>query len=85
MTGTDKTTPPWRNASPHPLPAAVEAAKALALAIEEERRKIGELTFSDLNSLVIINRINKLERLINQYMLMTSAKNACNNITKDAT
>lgn len=69
---------------PHPPPAADETAKVLALSIEEERRKIGELSFADLNSLAIIHRIQKLEQLINKYMLMTNAKNARRNITKDA-
>ena len=84
MTGTDKTTSSGRHASPYPPPVALESAKVLALSIEEERRKIGELAFADLNSLAIIHRINKLERLINQFMLMTKAKNARRNTTKDA-
>jgi len=51
---------------------AVENAKALALSVEEERRKIGQITFAELNSPDTIHRIRKLEQLINQYMRMTT-------------
>ncbi len=84
MTETDKTTPSGGHASPYPPPASVEDAKVLALSIEEERRKIGELGFAELNSLALIHRIRKLEQLITQYMLLTNAKNARRDITKDA-
>ncbi|MDR7865186.1 MAG: hypothetical protein RIN56_00130 [Sporomusaceae bacterium] len=84
MAGTDKTTPSGRRDSQYPPLAAVETAKVLALSIEDERRKIGELAFTDLSSLAVIHRIRKLEQLITQYMLITNAKNARRNKPEDA-
>lgn len=59
-----------RQASELSATARTEAAKRLARVIEDERRKIGELTFADLSSPDVIRRIEKLEQMINEYMLI---------------
>lgn len=48
---------------------ASKAAQQLSRIIEEERRKIGELSFENLSSPDAIKRMGKLERLINEYTL----------------
>lgn len=47
-----------------------QAAKRLSALIEEERRKIGGLTFDNLSSPEVIERMGKLERLINEYTIL---------------
>lgn len=71
MTITKNASPPERRTSPPAPSAAYEAARALAVSIEDERRRIGKLAFADLNNPELINRIDKLEQLINKYLLMT--------------
>jgi len=45
------------------------AARHLSCLIEEERRKIGELSLDRLTSPNLINSIEKLENLINEYTI----------------
>lgn len=71
MKGTPSTAPPTKRASQLSTAAKIEAAKRLALLIENERRKIGELTFADLSSPDVIRRLEKLEKMINEYILIT--------------
>ncbi len=71
MTRAKDTSLSERHTAPPAPAAAYEAARALAVSIEDERRRIGELALADLNNPEVINAINKLERLINEYMLMT--------------
>ena len=47
-----------------------KAARQLSCLIEEERRKIGKLSFDSLTSPALIKSIEKLERLINEYTIL---------------
>lgn len=47
-----------------------KAAKHLSNLIEEERRKIGELAFDRLSSPDVIQSMEKLEQMINEYTAM---------------
>lgn len=45
------------------------SVKQRAILIEDERRKLGELAFTELSSPEVIRRLEKLEQMINEYMI----------------